>query len=243
MATFSMLDVFDSQNSTRRFQLIDNYIYLHHTNEFVILPVYPQTVSDSQQANFQSSTILMRSAPIASYSNSQARTVSFQFDLHREYMTQINYQKSNLNVEMGDDYVDTIIKRLQACAVPNYNDGEKMVDPPLVSVRIGDDIFIKGYISGGPSITYEVPIIRIGGKDRYAKVSIGNLTITEVEPYSATEIAKYGSYRGLSTSLTRNLWKPSGSLIRDNNYANNSTGSFNANGYGGGSSRSVNMTR
>ena len=234
---FSLLNVLNAQNTNHRFQMIDNYIYLHHTDEFVILPVFPDAVQDSQQANFQSSSILMRSAPIYSYSNSTSRTVSFNFSLHREYMTQINYQKSNLELEAGDDYVDTIIKRLQSCAVPNYNDGEKMVDPPLVSVRIGDDIFIKGFISSGPSITYEVPIIRMNGKDRYAKVNVSNVSITEVEPYSAREIERFGSYRGLSTSLQRNLWKPAGTTT------SNFTNGFNSNGSGpvtvGSSSRNT----
>lgn len=234
---FSLLNVLNAQNTNHRFQMIDNYIYLHHTDEFVILPVFPDAVQDSQQANFQSSSILMRSAPIYSYSNSSARTVSFNFSLHREYMTQINYQKSNLTLEAGDDYVDTLIKRLQSCAVPNYNDGEKMVDPPLVSVRIGDDIFIKGFISSGPSITYEVPIIRMNGKDRYAKVNVSNVSITEVEPYSAREIERFGSYRGLSTSLQRNLWKPAGTT------SSNFTNGFNSNGSGpvtvGSSSRNT----
>ena len=45
-------------------------------------------------------------------------------------MTQINYGVSNLSVELGDDYVDTIIKQLQAVALPSYKAASKMVNPP-----------------------------------------------------------------------------------------------------------------
>ena len=38
---FSLLNVLNAQNTNHRFQMIDNYIYLHHTDEFVILPVFP----------------------------------------------------------------------------------------------------------------------------------------------------------------------------------------------------------
>jgi len=32
---------------------IENYIYLHHVNQFLILPQYMDNVSDSQSINFQ----------------------------------------------------------------------------------------------------------------------------------------------------------------------------------------------
>ena len=201
-----------SGKGSRPFAMIDNYIYLHHVEEFIILPVYPQQVSDQMTVTFTQSTPLMRTAPIYSYSNSGPRSVSISLQLHREMMQQVNYMKSNATVEIGDDYVDTMIKYMQAMALPKYGAAEKMVNPPLVSLRIGDDIFIKGVISGSVSTTYNLPIIQdSNGNDRYALVDI-NFGINEVDPYDAETIITAGSFRGLNTSLERNIWKTSSSL-------------------------------
>lgn len=211
MADYSLTKIYESSNRNRLFNMIDNYIYLHHLNTYILLPLYPEEIRDSQSARYSSSTPLMRSAPIQSYSDSSARTIDISFSLHRELMTQINYRKSNAVLEIGDDYIDTLVKHIQACAVPKYSAGDKMVDPPLVSLRIGDDIFIKGIISSGPVVSYGLPIIHIDGKDKYARVTL-SFGVTEVDPYGADEVAKVGSFRGLSTSLERNLWKYNGSL-------------------------------
>jgi hypothetical protein len=127
-------------------------------------------------------------------------------------MKQVNYKKSNAKVTITDDYVDTLIKYLQAAAYPKYGDAEKLVDPPLVSVRIGDDIYIKGIINGSVQTDYDLPIITDeNGNDKYAMVTIG-FTVNEVDPYDADTVAMAGSFRGLNASLERNLWKASNSL-------------------------------
>ena len=201
-----------SGKDSKPFVMIDNYIYLHHVDEFIILPTYPESVNDSMQVTFANSTILSRSAPIYSYSNSGPRSVSVTLKLHRELMQQINYKKSNATVQMGDDYVDTIIRYLQAMALPKYSATDKMVNPPIMSLRLGDDIFIKGVLGSNLQTAYSLPIITdINGKDRYAFVEI-SFTINEVDPYDAETVMESGSFRGLDTTLERNLWKQGGSL-------------------------------
>ena len=63
-------------------------------------------------------------------------------------MHELNYGVSNLQVQIGDDYVDTLINKLQAAALPNYDYGNKMVNPPMVAIRFGNEIFIKGVVTG-----------------------------------------------------------------------------------------------
>jgi hypothetical protein len=122
-------------------------------------------------------------------------------------MTQINWQKSNADVDIGDDYIDYIIRNIQSCVVPRYSNTSKMVDPPLVAVRFGSDIYCKGIVQGNIGVTYDLPIIRYpDGSDKYSLVQL-NFSVTEVDPYDAETIAMTGSYRGLSTTLERNLWK------------------------------------
>lgn len=230
------IDTFST--SGRTFNMIDNYMYMYHTDTFIVLPTYPESVSDSMSASFASTTPLSRSAPIYSYQNSGPRSVQISLKLQRELMTQINWQRSNATVQMGDDYVDTIIKQIQAAVIPRYGDAEKMVNPPIVAVRFGDDIFIKGVVNGSVSLTYQLPIITDkNGKDKYSIVDI-NFTVSEVDPYDADTVMLAGSYRGLSTTLERNLWKvsTSGSL-------GFSGGSSAAGGSRGGGLSSREMTR
>lgn len=191
------------------FNMIDNYIYLYHTDTFVIIPAYPQSFTDSMSVNFNQETPLSRSAPIFSYASSGPRSINVDLNLHRELMYQINYGVSNAPVNLNDDYVDILIKELQAAVLPTYSAASKMVDPPLVAVRFGNEIFCKGVLTGSVSTTYELPVLQ-GGK--YAQVGI-NFNVQEVDPYDALQVSKVGSYRGLDTSLERRLWKSAGKLI------------------------------
>lgn len=193
----------------KSFALIENYIYMYHTDTFIILPIYPESITDSNQANFAQNTPIARSAPIYSYMNSGPRSVGFNLNLHRDLMSQVNYGVSNVEVEIGDDYVDTLVKQIQACALPNYDSAAKMVDPPMVAIRIGDDIFIKGVILGGPQIVYSGALItdvnNPKGNPRYSQVSI-SINVAEIDPYGADTVMQMGSFRGLTSRLEDRLY-------------------------------------
>ena len=191
------------RSNKRPDMMIENYIYLYHTDTFVVLPTYPESISDTLESTFSSTHILARSAPIFSYSYSGPRTVQVTLSLHRDMMSQINYGVSNLSVEIGDDYVDTIIKQLQSIALPKYSASSKMVNPPMVAVRFGNELFIKGVVNGPITTTYSLPILE---NNKYAQVQIG-FSVSEVDPYDATTVAEQGSFRGLSKTLERNLFR------------------------------------
>lgn len=192
--------------------LIDNYIYLYHVpgdgrddglGSFVIIPTYPEQFSDFLQSQFAQQNILARSAPIFSYSYSGPRTITINLSLHRDMMHELNYGVSNLQVQIGDDYVDTLINKLQAAALPNYDYGNKMVNPPMVAIRFGNEIFIKGVVTGGVTVTSQLPLLQNG---KYSQVGI-QFTVAEVDPYDAETVINQGQLRGLSRSLERNLYK------------------------------------
>ena len=185
------------------YNMIENYIYMYHVQQFIVIPTYPESLTDTLSVEFASSTPMSRSAPIYSYSKSGPRQITIKLDLHRDLMTQVNKDVSNIPVSPGDDYVDTLIKQIQAAALPAYKASEKLVDPPMVAVRFGNEIFIKGIVSGGVSVTYALPILE---NDKYAHVSV-SFTVEEVDPYSAQQVLQAGSFRGLDTTLERNLWK------------------------------------
>lgn len=189
--------------STKSFNLIENYIYLFHLDKFVVLPTVPESIQDTMSSTFSQTNILSRSAPLLAYSYSGPRTLQITLNLHRDLMSQINYGVSNLNVEMGDDYVDTIIKSLQAIALPRYETAGKLVNPPMIFIRFGNDIAIKGVVQGGVSTTYNLPLLENG---KYSQVAI-SFTVVEIDPYDAETVMSSGSFRGLNTTLERRVWK------------------------------------
>lgn len=186
-------------------RLIPNYIYLYHTEEFLVLPSFPEQIQDSLSSNFQSTNAIARSAPVFSYSNSGPRKVQVSLDLHRDMLDGVNLGVSNMKIDrIGDDYIDTIIKKIQAIALPRYNSGTKAVEPPMVAIRFGDEIFIKGVVEGGLSVTYKKPLIIVNDKEsKYAQVSL-SFSVTEVDPYDADTVSILGSFRGLTR--TNNIY-------------------------------------
>lgn len=106
---------------------------------------------------------------------------------------------SNSKLGYGEDYVDNLIHALQAIALPRYNLSNKMVEPPLVAVRIGNEIFVKGVVTSAIGLTYEKPIMA-GLTDRYARVKL-SFEVSEVDPYDATTVYKNGSFRGVVSTF------------------------------------------
>lgn len=189
-------------NTIKHLALPDNYIYISHLGddgEYLILPTYPDSIQDSMQSTFTSTNALSRSAPIFTYNNSGPREIQIQLNLFRDMMDDYNMSASNIKLEPGEDYVDVLIKKLQAIAVPKYNVTNKAVEPPTVAVRFGNEIFIKGIVNGGVTVTYAKPILL---NNKYSQVSV-NFKISETDPYDATSIAKNGSFRGITRGMKK----------------------------------------
>ena len=183
---------------------LSNYIYLFHTDEWVLLPQYPDSISDQMNSNFAQTQVLSRTAPIFSYVNSGPRTVQVDLDLHRDLIKEINMNgASNLKIEVGEDYIETIVKRIQAIAVPKFSASSKTITPPMVAVKFGKDVFIKGVVIGGVTVEYHAPIIQSieGSGAKYAQVNIA-FTVYEVDPYDADSVSQLGSFRGLTRTMT-----------------------------------------
>ena len=191
-------------------KLIDNYIYFYHLDKFCVIPQYPVQITDSNSASFEQTNILGRSSPLYSYSHSGPRTVSFNLLLHRDMLADVAITKNNFGLEPGKQYeiVEELINTLQASVLPKYEDAPKMTNPPIVAVRFGDNVYIKGVITGGVGTTYSGPIIEYGDDDNkkalYSLVNV-SLTISEYDPYDAEQIKTLGSYRGLDTTVQNKL--------------------------------------
>ena len=184
--------------------LKNNYIYLYHTDEFLPIPVFPDQITDQMQSTFSQQNALSRTAPVFSYSNSGPRQIQVSLSLHRDMLVGMDtVVTSNVEIEVGDDYIDTLIKKLQAVALPKYKGENKEIVPPMVAVRFGDEIFIRGVVNGGVSVEYHAPIIQSldGSGAKYAQVNI-TFTVFEVDPYDADSVSQLGSFRGLTRTMT-----------------------------------------
>ena len=187
----------------RTFNLIDNYIYLFHTDEFVLIPTYPDSIQDRMPSRFSETNALSRSAPVFSYSYSGPRMVQISLNLHRDMMEAINYNSSNMIIEdLDDDYVDTLIKKLQSIALPKYSVTSKSVVPPMIAVRFGNEIFIKGVVNDTIAVTYEKPIL---DNNKYAQVTI-SFTVSEIDPYVAESVQEQGRFRGLTRPFKNGIY-------------------------------------
>lgn len=192
------------------FKLIqDNYIYIYHGNdmtdgEYVLIPNWPDQMRDSMTSTFNSTNALSRSAPVWSYANSGPRTVDLTIDLHRDMLQLCNLNISNLEIDdFNEDYVDALIRKLQSISVPKYEATTKSVQPPQVAVRFGNEIFIKGIVTGSINVSYSKPVLDNG---KYAVVSI-NFSVTETDPYDAATIKQQGSFRGITKTWLKGPYK------------------------------------
>lgn len=193
--------------SDQYFNMIDNYIYLYHTKTLIALPLFPESIQDSMSTQYTPNHPMSRSAPIYSYSGSGPRALQLELPLHRDMMNGVNVATSSifsahLDTLSSEDYVDLMINQLQSAALPRYGAAEKMIDPPLVAVRLGNSIFCKGVVEGGVTVTHSGPILE---NNKYALVTI-TFTIHEVDPYDADTVALEGGFRGLRTSLESKLF-------------------------------------
>ncbi len=187
-------------NNKQKLLETGNYIYLYHLDEFIELPTYPESITDTLNSTFAQTNALARSAPVFTYSNSGPRTIAFQFTLHRDLLDEVNSNGvSNFSLEVGEDYVDALIRKIQAIALPKYTVASKSVVPPMVAVRIGagEDIFIKGVVNGGVTVGYSGPILSNG---QYATVAI-SFSVSEIDPYDAETVAQLGSFRGITSAF------------------------------------------
>ena len=203
MAIYNSLNSFDDGGRpTKKDSIIDRilpdcYLYISHLDDgfqYWQLPGYPDEVSDDMRSTFSDTTALGRSAPVYTFSSSGPRSVQISLNFHRDMFEDM---PSNVTPRDGEDKAESFIHALQAIAVPKYNLSNKAIEPPLVAVRLGREVFIKGVVTSGISITYGKPILV---NEKYATMRV-QFTVSEVDPYDASTVFKNGSFRGLTATL------------------------------------------
>lgn len=169
--------------------------------KFWYLPSSPDSIQDRMESTFASQNALGRSAPVYTFSNAGPRQVQVDLKLHRDLMDDYNVGRSNSTLAIGEDYIENLVKALQAIAVPKYNLSNKAVEPPLIAIRFGEQLYIRGVVTSGIGITYEKPIL---SNNKYAQITV-SFTVFEIDPYDATTVYKNGSFRGMVKTLLRGM--------------------------------------
>ena len=183
--------------------LPDCYIYISHLDlpeemKYWQLPCYPDEVTDDMRSTFNETTALGRSAPVYTFSSAGPRSVNITLRFHRDMFEEI---PTNVVPRDGEDKAESFIHAMQAIAVPKYNLSNKAIEPPLVSIRLGREVFIKGVVTSGISVTFSKPILV---NEKYAGIQI-SFTVSEVDPYDATTIFQNGSFRGMTATLRQGM--------------------------------------
>lgn len=152
------------------FGLSGDYEYL------IELPLYPDEVTESISAQWQTQPILGRSSPLAAYSNTSLKTVNFTLDLHRDLLTgsfghtrsslesaggSLNKQAAGLQIQSAKgpfatrSWYTSANKMLQISCYPQYTSNGLI--PPTTYFIFGQMI-LKGFVESY-STTWKKPII------------------------------------------------------------------------------------
>lgn len=176
---------------------MNNYIIFHHigTTEVpysIELPVSPTSLTESASANFVSTSILGRNAPVYTYTYSGPRQVSINMVIHREmtgnsaFTTYGNSSRVDYYYKRQFDSLDILMDSLRAVVVSSKT--YEGTTPPKITLCLDNQIKITGVVSS-VNTQYSLPIIN--GKYQVATIAF---TVNELDPYDAIDVIMSGGY-------------------------------------------------
>lgn len=125
-------------------------------NTLFLLPTYPDDVSDSVDAQWGTVPVLGRPVPVATFTGTGYRSVSFSFDIHREML-------GNTNIKTIEDFLFGIKQAVYPSDVDfvDSRSGFKQsftgFVPRVATVKLGA-FFVKGYITS-VNHTWKKPLV------------------------------------------------------------------------------------
>lgn len=141
-------------------------LYSSIAKESIEIPAYPEELSDGYKANYtQMPDMLYQYEPWQIYQSSGPRSVSFSFDLHRDFWTG----------DHTDGQANKLIRFCEANCFPHYSGSA--VNAPLVSMYINGNNFISG-VMDSCDVNWYGPILSDGF---YAAFKL-TFNIVEVSP-------------------------------------------------------------
>lgn len=136
----------------------------------VVLPCYPESLSDNVSPQWNTQQILGRTASIAAYTGTGDLTYGFSFKLHREMCD-----------ENSENSVEDVIRFLRKTVYPKYKQTGLL--PPLTKFVFGQTA-MSGYVTSF-SATWEMPIIN--GLYQVCNITIA-LTSDPNKVYDSTDL-------------------------------------------------------
>ena len=142
------------------------YLYNINTEEWVFIPVIPDSLSASYSANFQSVTTHGLIRPVRYYTGGSEKSVSFTIKMHEDLMHKdlmhedLQYRYLNTSDEYANAgnnlyaLVD-VIKRLSEPTEPNTDYEKQVLLPPKVYFQLGNQFAGSGHID--TSVSFSVP--------------------------------------------------------------------------------------
>lgn len=125
------------------------------------LPTIPQSVAESVSLNTYEQQIIARSAPVISYTSTNARTVNFTISVADDYMP--------TKGSSGTQYtIDEYVNALKSLEYPRYTSNEVIV--PQCILKLGN-IKLKGIITS-VSITWNGPLSNIMAGGCFSRADI-----------------------------------------------------------------------
>ena len=155
------------------------YLYNINTEEWVIIPVIPDSLSASYSANFQSVTTHGLIRPVRYYTGGSEKSVSFAIKMHED----LQYKYSN----KSDEYVNAgsnlyaLVDVIKGLSEPSTDHKKQVLLPPKVYFQLGNQFAGTGHID--TSVSFSVPF-RNG---RYIMADI-SFTFVFHEIFSSNEL-------------------------------------------------------
>ena len=138
---------------------INAYLVNLVSGEVIPLITSPQGLSESISANYNEQTIVARSAPMITYTDTGARGVNFNLKVHEDILPK-GYN------------IDSYVNAFKALVYPEYNNGN--VTPPSVKLMVGTSVNVIG-VPKSVNISWDTIIFR---DNRIPMASI-DVSITE----------------------------------------------------------------
>lgn len=137
-------------------------------DRILLLPCYPESVSESQGATWSSNTPLGRSSPMSAYVGTNYRTLSLNFKLHREMCN-------------DENYIDIVLVEMRRAVFPWYV--SQGLIPPVATFQFGE-FRCKGYVD---NLTYNWQKPIVDGHYQVCDVSLSFIDVPE-KVFSAQDL-------------------------------------------------------
>lgn len=139
------------------------YLYNINTEEWVFIPVIPDSLSASYSANFQSVTTHGLIRPVRYYTGGSEKSVSFTIKMHEDLLhkdslhedPQYKYSNKSDEYANADSNLYALVDVIKRLSEPSTDYKKQVLLPPKVYFQLGNQFAGTGHID--TSVSFSVP--------------------------------------------------------------------------------------